>query len=156
MLARESGVGVETIRFYERTGLLERPPEPIEGWREYGVGAVWTIRYVRLAQKLGFSLNEIKQLGRRLYGGGNFCRAFQTALRDKLQETENEIRRLTAMKAEQERALVNCLARRDRDTCPILSQFRTRRNGEEDVTGVLPADEKRRRKPRLDDNARTT
>ena len=124
VLAKESGVGVETIRFYERMGLLERPPEPIEGWREYGVGAVVTIRYVRLAQKLGFSLNEIKHLGRRLYGGGNFRRDFQTALRNKLQETDDEIRRLTAMKAKQERALVNCLARGDRDSCPILSQLR--------------------------------
>ena len=127
MLAKESGVGVETIRFYERMGLLERPPEPIEGWREYGVGAVVTIRYVRLAQKLGFSLTEIKQLGQRLYGGSNFRRDFQTALRNKLQETDDEIRRLTAMKAKQERVLVNCLARRERDTFPILNQRRRRR-----------------------------
>ena len=116
-------MGVETVRFYERMGLLERPPEPLEGWREYGVGAVVTIRYVRLAQKLGFSLNEIKQLGRSLYGAGNFCRDFQAALRGKLQETEEDIARLTAMKEEQERALVNCLARRDREACPILGQF---------------------------------
>jgi len=123
VLAKESGVGVETIRFYERVGLVKRPPEPVAGWREYGEEAVWTVRYVRLAQKLGFSLNEIKQLGRRLYGGGNFCRDFRGALQEKLQETDEEIHRLMAIKEELERTLFSCLAKADRGECPVMKHF---------------------------------
>src|SRR5258705_13959306 len=99
-LAEETGVGVETIRFYERTGLLRRPHTPESGWRTYGEDAVWSIRYIRLAQKMGVSLAEIRQLGRELKGTGNFCGNFRQALEGKLQETDREIERLSAIRGE--------------------------------------------------------
>ncbi len=61
--AREAGVGVETIRFYERRGLIDQPPKPQEGgFRVYPDETVERIRFIRQAQELGFSLREIGDL----------------------------------------------------------------------------------------------
>ncbi len=61
--ARKAGVGVETIRFYERKGLIEQPPKPLNsGFRIYPEGTVERIRFIRQAQEIGFSLSEIDEL----------------------------------------------------------------------------------------------
>lgn len=128
VLAKEAGVNVETIRFYEREGLLKRPPQPAGGWRVYGDEAVWTVRYIRLAQKMGFSLSDVRELGRRLIGGGNFCRDFRDTLEEKLEQTEKEIARLTAVKSEIERTLASCQAKSGLGECPIVKHFPSRRS----------------------------
>jgi MerR family copper efflux transcriptional regulator len=133
VLAKESGVGVETIRFYERAGLLKQPPLPPNGWRVYGEEAVWTVRYIRLAQKLGFSLGDVKQLGRRLAARGDFCRDFREALEAKLEETSAEIERLAGVRAEIERTLGSCQAKAGLGECPIAKR--------------LPATTRSRRRP---------
>ncbi len=62
-IAREAGVGVETVRFYEQRGLIVRPPRPkTGGYRDYPRASVRRIRFVRRAQQLGFSLAEIVEL----------------------------------------------------------------------------------------------
>jgi len=61
-LARRAGVGVETVRFYERQGLIAQPPRPNGGFRHYPEEAVSRIRFIREAQRLGFSLREIGEL----------------------------------------------------------------------------------------------
>ena len=62
-VARMAGVGVETIRFYERRGLIEQPPKPaLGGFRAYPDETVRRIRFIRQAQELGFSLREIQDL----------------------------------------------------------------------------------------------
>ena len=126
VLAREAAVNVETIRFYEREGLLQQPPLPERGWRVYGDEAVWTVKYIRLAQRMGFSLGDVKALGKRLYAGGNFCRDFRGILEEKLTETDREIARLTAVKSEVERALASCLAKSGLGQCPIMKHFPSR------------------------------
>lgn len=61
--ARRAGVGVETIRFYERKGLIEQPPKPASaGFRSYPEETVERIRFIRQAQELGFSLREVCEL----------------------------------------------------------------------------------------------
>jgi MerR family transcriptional regulator, copper efflux regulator len=61
-LAERAGVGVETIRFYERRGLIAQPKRPADGYRKYDEQVANRIRFIRQAQELGFTLNEIKQL----------------------------------------------------------------------------------------------
>ncbi len=61
-LAREAGVSVETIRYYERRGLLRRPPRPAHGYRRYDQVALERLRFIGRAKGLGFSLVEIDQL----------------------------------------------------------------------------------------------
>jgi DNA-binding transcriptional MerR regulator len=61
-LANWAGVNVETLRFYERKGLLPRPPRRASGYREYPLECVRLIRFIKRAQELGFSLREIREL----------------------------------------------------------------------------------------------
>jgi MerR family mercuric resistance operon transcriptional regulator len=125
-LAKEAGVNIETIRFYERRGLLKRPQQPEEGWREYADTAVWAVCYIRQAQKLGFSLGEIKKLRMTFEDRGAFCRSLHDALAGKLRQTDEEIRRLAQLKEELERTLFGCLAMSDRGECPVAARYETR------------------------------
>ncbi len=59
-VARRAGVGVETIRFYEREGLIAEPPRRESGYRQYPEEAVSRVRFIRRAKELGFTLKEIK------------------------------------------------------------------------------------------------
>jgi MerR family transcriptional regulator, copper efflux regulator len=61
-VARRAGVGVETVRFYERMGLIEEPPRRFSGYREYNEQAVSRLGFIRRAKDLGFTLKEIKEL----------------------------------------------------------------------------------------------
>lgn len=61
-VAREAGVGVETVRFYEREGLLDEPDRRDSGYRLYGADAVARLRLIKRAKQLGFTLKEIKAL----------------------------------------------------------------------------------------------
>jgi hypothetical protein len=60
-VARRAGVGVETVRFYEREGLLEEPPRRASGYRQYSEQVVTRIHFIKRAQQLGFSLKEIAE-----------------------------------------------------------------------------------------------
>jgi Hg(II)-responsive transcriptional regulator len=61
-VAKESGVGIETVRFYEREGLLEQPARKSSGYRQYDPEAIARLRFIKQAQRLGFTLREIKEL----------------------------------------------------------------------------------------------
>ncbi|MDP6106829.1 MAG: heavy metal-responsive transcriptional regulator [Candidatus Brocadiia bacterium] len=72
-VARQSGVGVETVRFYEREGLIEQPPRRPSGYRQYPQEAVLRLCFIRRAKQLGFSLREIKELLALRVGGSTSC-----------------------------------------------------------------------------------
>jgi MerR family mercuric resistance operon transcriptional regulator len=61
-LAKAAGVNVETVRYYQRIGLIGEPVKPAQGYRRYPASLVETIRFVKRAQELGFTLNEITEL----------------------------------------------------------------------------------------------
>lgn len=61
-LAKAAGVNVETVRYYQRIGLIREPLKPAQGYRRYPASLVETIRFIKRAQELGFSLNEISEL----------------------------------------------------------------------------------------------
>lgn len=61
-VARQAGIGVETVRFYERQGLLDQPQRRASGYRQYGPEAVSVLKFIRRAKELGFTLKEIKGL----------------------------------------------------------------------------------------------
>ena len=138
-LAREAGVNVETIRFYERRGLLKRPPQPTEGWREYGDPALWAVCYIRQAQQLGFTLKEIKKLRVSFEDRGAFCRSLHEALALKLRQTDEEIQRLTTIKEQIESTLFGCLAHSDRGECAVAAKYEARTGTKVKKTPVKPA-----------------
>lgn len=62
VVARRAGLGLETVRFYERQGLIEEPPRRPSGYREYPEGVIARLAFIRRAKELGFTLTEIKEL----------------------------------------------------------------------------------------------
>ncbi len=125
-LAKEAGVGVETIRFYERRGLLEQPSRPSEGgYRHYEDDAVRLLRYVRLAQSLGLTLKEIEQLLlRSRETQSNFCQAVRETIEVKLAAARAELATLQSLEAQLEAFLTSCAARSRDLPCPILAGLR--------------------------------
>jgi MerR family transcriptional regulator, mercuric resistance operon regulatory protein len=138
-LAREAGVNVETIRFYERRGLLRQPKTPANGWRTYDESAVWVIHYIKLGQQLGFTLGEMKKLLAKAGSGKSFCASVQRAYEDKIELLGKKIEQLKKMRKELKKALAACVQRSTKGECPIaercsgqivvpISEIRTRRH----------------------------
>jgi len=124
-LAREAGVGVETIRFYERRGVLTRPPRPLNGgYRHYDDEALTTLRYVRIAQGLGFTLKDVGLLLARTGDGpGAFCDAVREIAEGKLAALHIELAALAEQQARLETFLAGGRARSATGTCPVLAEF---------------------------------
>jgi DNA-binding transcriptional MerR regulator len=121
-LAREAGVSVETIRFYERRGLLRQPRKPVHGWRVYGDSAVWVLHYIKMGRQLGFTLAELKRLMVNVEGGKRFCMSVQKAYGDKIQLIGEKIDQLRAVRRELKKALAACLIRSAAGDCPIAQR----------------------------------
>ena len=90
-LARAAEVGVETIRFYERRGLLAEPPRTAAGYRQYPVNTVDRLRFIRRAQRLGFTLSEISELLELRVDEVAACGTVEVRARDKLADIEGKI-----------------------------------------------------------------
>ncbi len=124
-LAREAGVGVETIRFYERRGIIPRPARPLEGgYRHYDDEALRILKYVRLAQGLGFTLKDVEQLlDRASQGQGAFCGAVREVAEAKLGGARAEIAALTEQAERLETFLAACRTRSLHGPCPVLAEL---------------------------------
>ena len=90
-LARAADVGVETIRYYERRGLLTRPPRRASGYRQYPPQAVNRVRFIRRAQALGFTLREIEELLALRVDDERSCADVRALAREGLHEFIDEL-----------------------------------------------------------------
>lgn len=90
-MARAAGAGVETIRFYEREGLLEHPARSASGYRKYPPEAVARLRLIRQAKELGFSLNEIKKLFALRVAPGKSCSDVRARAERKIADIDQRI-----------------------------------------------------------------
>ncbi len=120
-VARLAGVGVETVRFYERQGLVEEPPRRASGYRQYPVETVSRIRFIRRAKELGFSLKEIRELLELRIDPKTTCEDIRRRADAKIDDIAERIATLRRMKAALERLTAAC--RRGRGPvsgCPIL------------------------------------
>ena len=109
-LAAHTGVGVETIRYYERSGFLPAPDRLSSGYRVYGEDTVNKVRFIREAQTLGFSLSEISELLALTDNPEADCAQVNDRAQTKLQEIEEKIQRLQLMQASLERLAKYCPA----------------------------------------------
>ncbi len=120
-LANRSGVGVETVRFYERKGLIERPLKPMDGgYRQYSLEDANRIRFVRQAQELGFSLKEIAELLSLRTDPKADCADVRDRAREKLLEVERKIAQLNAMRQVLGDLVCACPGRGDLLGCSII------------------------------------
>lgn len=122
IVAKKIGLSVDAIRFYERNGLLRRPPRTEGGFRRYGDGDVETLAFVRRVQGLGFKLSEIRSLLRLRENRLQPCAPVQRRLQEKLSDIQRKLRDLRKLEHELRLALRSCdkeLHKRNAH-CPIL------------------------------------
>jgi MerR family mercuric resistance operon transcriptional regulator len=118
-VARRAGVGVETVRFYEKHGLLEEPARRASGYREYDQGTVNRLRFIRRAKELGFTLSEIREL-LSLRCSGRPCNDVRQRAEAKVAEIEAKVALLLRMKEVLGRLASSCCEQGDKSRCPIL------------------------------------
>ena len=120
-VAAEAGVGIQTLRYYERRGLLPAPKRQISGYRRYDSDVIQRVRFIRRAQDLGFTLQEIADLLTLWSDSGQCCSIVERRATDTLGRIEGKIRDLEQMRG----ALVNyvtaCRDRQSFDSCPLLA-----------------------------------
>jgi MerR family mercuric resistance operon transcriptional regulator len=120
-LAKEAGVNVETIRYYQRRGLLVEPPKPLGGHRRYPPAALDRIAFIRRAQKLGFSLAEVQALLE--YVDGRSWRETRAIAERKYSALSMHVKQLNTMR----RALRNLIQKsrkgRGKGCCPIIASL---------------------------------
>lgn len=119
-LAKRAGVGVETVRFYERRGLVRRPARPRVGYRSYPEDAVGRIRFIRNAQALGFSLEEVKEVLALRVTAGTSCAAVRSRAASKVAEVERRIAELERIRTALNTLVAQCPGRGALSTCTIL------------------------------------
>lgn len=117
-LAEAAGVNVETVRYYQRRGLLAEPPKPLGGQRRYPDGFVARIRFIKRAQALGFTLDEIATL--LALDGARACARTRALAVHKRAMLEGKIAALTALDTALGRLIRQCDARRGNSQCPII------------------------------------
>jgi MerR family transcriptional regulator, copper efflux regulator len=122
-LANGAGVGVETVRFYERKGLLPEPPRSASGYRQYPPDTVDRLRFIRRAQRLGFSLHEISDLLELRVDEVAACGVVEARAQAKLAEVAGKIAELRSIQAALLRLVSACEAREPTSDCPIMEEF---------------------------------
>jgi Hg(II)-responsive transcriptional regulator len=117
--AEQAGVNVQTLRYYERRGLLPRPPRRMSGYREFPDDAVRIVRFIKRAQDLGFTLDEVEEL-LRLQNDKRRDRARIRAVAQKrVRQIERKIAELQAMKQALAH-LIHCCEEGSTLECPII------------------------------------
>ena len=116
-LAKHAKVGVETIRYYQNFGLLQEPPKPNSGYRQYPKVAVERLHFIKRAQELGFSLKEI----RRLLALGDNAPESRAMAAEKLFAVRSKITHLVAVRAVLEQLIHQCDANPDATGSSIVS-----------------------------------
>ncbi len=120
-LAEAAGVGVETIRFYQRSGLLPEPERPLSGYREYSSDDVRRIRFIERAQTLGFNLEDIAGLLK--LDGPQACSVTHDLALEKLHVVEEKIKALDAIRDALQQMVRQCERKHKRGTCPIIQSL---------------------------------
>lgn len=121
-LARTAGVNVETIRYYQRRGLLELPSRPVGSVRRYMGADVERVRFVKAAQRLGFSLDDVADL-LRLEDGTRCTEAREMAQR-KLGDVRSRIDDLRCIEAALRALVQRCEESRGQVNCPLIASLR--------------------------------
>ncbi len=116
-LATAAGVNVETVRYYQRIGLIDEPTKPAHGFRKYSNEALEHIKFIKRAQQLGFSLQEIADL---LELGDGHCRDVRIRAEQKSDKIAKQIRDLQALQDTLNQLIRACHSGKGKQKCPIV------------------------------------
>lgn len=119
--AQFAGVNVETIRFYQRKGLLSEPDKPLGSIRRYGGADVARVKFVKSAQQLGFSLDEVAELLR--LQDGTQCSEARTLAEHKLMSVRQKLTALTRIEIALTSLIRQCCTTTGEVTCPLISSL---------------------------------
>lgn len=129
-VAKCSSVGVETVRFYERKGLLEEPPRRESGYRQYAQDVIRRIPFIKRAKELGFSLKEIGELLSLRIDPQTSCGEVKERAETKIADIDSKLRDLRRMQAALVQLAATCTGRGPIGQCPILEALDLREAAE--------------------------
>jgi len=124
-VAQQADVNAQTLRYYERRGLLPEPERSPGGYRAYSADAVRLVRFVKRAQALGFTLDDIEELLHLAGGGPASCEEAKTMARARITDLDQRIAELVGMRDALTRLVSTCDQPRDQRDCPILLDIET-------------------------------
>ena len=122
-VARSAGVSIDTVRYYERKGLIPAPPRKESGYRLYTDETIKRILFIRNAQELGFSLKEISELLALRVESRRSCAEVMDIAQQKIDEVARKIESLESIKTVLKKLKTQCRARELSSPCPILESF---------------------------------
>ncbi|MDP2662324.1 MAG: MerR family DNA-binding protein [Dehalococcoidia bacterium] len=125
-LAKKAKVNVQTVRYYERRGLLPEPPRRESGYRQYPQETAARIEFIKRAQVLGFTLTEISELLSMRAGTDATCAEVKKTAEAKVADIEEKVRDLQGMKEALVRLITACEERGPTSECPILDALDNR------------------------------
>lgn len=122
-LSKRSGIGIETIRYYERIGILAPLGRRMSGYRIFNEDSFKTLRFLKHAQELGFSLSEISDLLKLRHNEKTKCNEVQARASKHLSRVERKIEHLESIRTVLSDLIHQCKTRKSDTTCPILECF---------------------------------
>lgn len=128
-VAKAAGVNIQTLRFYEREGLLAPPKRTASGYRQYGEDAVRIVTFIKRAQELGFTLREARELLKLRSPGPKRAPAARAAAEKKIHDIDEKVRDLTAIRAALSSLLTACACDGGAVHCPILEALEKKSPG---------------------------
>jgi MerR family mercuric resistance operon transcriptional regulator len=119
-LAKRAKVNVQTVRYYERRGLMPEPPRRASGYRQYSQNDIGRLRFIRHGKDLGFSLKEIRELLSLRVDPDTTCEDVKTCAEEKLAEIEAKVQALQQVKTALTKLAASCKGQGPTSECPIL------------------------------------
>lgn len=129
-VARMAGVSIDTVRFYERNGLIPDPPRRESGYRDYSQEIVFRLKFIHNAKELGFTLHEIRDILSLRKMPGAKCQSVQKLAESKVLLVKEKIQRLERIQRALEHLIETCRDPEHTSECPILEVLERYQEGE--------------------------
>ncbi|NIP72351.1 MAG: heavy metal-responsive transcriptional regulator [Gammaproteobacteria bacterium] len=122
-VAKRTGITVETVRFYEKQGLIAAPQRSASGYRQYTPDTVKRVRFIQHAKEVGFTLKDIAELLALRREPGTSCADIKLRATHKIEEVDRKIQDLQRIREALARMAIKCSGRGDLRECPILEEL---------------------------------
>ena len=122
-VAKQTGVTVETVRFYEKQGLIAAPQRTDAGYRQYSLDTVKRVQFIQHAKEVGFTLKDIGELLALRQKPGTSCTDIKLRATQKIEEVDQKIQDLNRIRDALGRMVMKCSGRGDLSECPILEEL---------------------------------
>lgn len=128
-VAKRTGLGIETIRYYERQGLLDQPARKASGYREYDEQVIARLAFIMRSKELGFTLGEIRELLGLWFDASTTCCDVRRKAEQKIRDVETKIKSLQSIKRSLKQLIDQCQQRGTLEECPLLQGLMIQETG---------------------------